>query len=233
MKLTAEMISSLSKEAQAIGSKHCPIKMRTLHVQVSFDGMKHFNEAFIKEGERKNPLLARQVNLSLDELVEYEKYLLYQRVLIVNNQCTNFRRVKRLAMPCFIERVLTDVGRVQIRNKALDIWPVTGLKAEEVISFEEAVAISDKIESFYDDLAVVVGAMPADMTGNPETMTVALIQDYVIGMSDTQDPLVEYIVFALQAILQETEYNNLYFMQYDDVKTIESNMSVLGRSLVR
>jgi hypothetical protein len=141
--------------------------------------------------------------------------------------------LKRLAMPCFVERVLTDVGRVTIRERGLDIHPaVDDSYRKKMISLDDAIVISQKIESFYDDLAVVLGAMPGDEGGNSETMTLALIEDYVVGMGDYDDPLVQYIVFALQCMLIETEYNSLYYMRYDDVRTIEANMSALGRSLV-
>lgn len=225
--------SSIADELKNVNSKHTSVPVRHLHIKVGIEGMKSFNEAFIREGLRKNPLMAEKVNLTTEELAEYEKFLLVNRVDIVNGTCKTFRMLKRLAMPCFVERVLTDVGRVQIRDKGLDIHPVVDDKMREgIITLEEAIDISQKIESFYDDLAVVVGAMPGDEGGNSETMTLALIEDYVVGMGDTDDPLVQYIVFALQMMLEETEFNALYYMRYDDVRTIEANISALGRSLV-
>jgi hypothetical protein len=207
--------------------------MRNLTIQVGIDGMASFNEAFVREGERKNPLMAEKVNLTTEELADYERFLLVNRVDIVNGSCKIFRMLKRLAMPCFVERCLSDVGRVTIRERGLDIHPtVDDSTRKDLISLDDAIVISQKIESFYDDLAVVLGAMPGDEGGNSETMTLALIQDYVVGMGDYDDPLVQYIVFALQCMLIETEYNSLYYMRYDDVRTIEANMSALGRSLV-
>lgn len=223
--------SSIVQELTAMNSKHTSVPVRELHVRVAeTEAMKSFNAAFIREGTRKNPLMADKVNLTENELEAYENFLIHKRVEIVEGKCRDFRLIKRLAMPCFIERVLTDIGRVKILDKGLDIHPVSD--DSEVISLQEAITISNKIESFYDDLAVVVGAMPAAEEGNPELMTMALIEGYVLGMGDYNDPLLQYLVYFLQMTLEETQFNCLYYLRYDDVRTIESNISALGRSLV-
>lgn len=219
-----------SMDLASMGAKHVPVPMRKITVKVGTANLDGFNQAFIREANRKNPLKAKEVNLTADELARYEQFLLDCRVRLVNDTCRNFRQIKRLAMPSFVERILSDVGRVTLRNQAIDIWPVAD---SSDMTIEEAFAISDKIEAFMDDLAVVVGAMPAQPEGNVETMTVVLIQDYVVGMGDTEDPLVEYIVYALGSVLQEKEFENLYFLRYDDVRTIECNMSALGGVLAR
>lgn len=227
------MYSSINDELKTINSKHSPVPVRNLHVQVSVEGLIAFNKSFVCEGERKNPLTADKVQLTEQELLEYERFLLVNRIDLVDGKCKIFQNLKRLAMPCFVERVLTDVGRVIIRDHGLDIHPTIDEELRKnIITLAQAIEISNKIDAFYDDLAVVAGAMPASEEGNPQTMTLCLIQDYVVGMGDYDDPLVEYIVFALQSMLEETEYNSLYFMRYDDVKTIEANISALGRALV-
>ncbi len=231
--LNSNWNAKIAEEARAMQSKRTSVPVRHLHVQVSVDGMAAFNNAFVREGIRKNPLMAEKVNLTADELLDFEKFLLAARIDIVDGKCTIFRSLKRLAMPCFVERILSDVGRVFIRDRGLDIHPVVGDDfREDIISLEKAIEISNKVEAFYDDLAVVVGAMPGDEGGNLETMTLSLIEGYVVGMGDYDDPLVEYIVYALQCLLIETSYNSLYYMRYDDVRTIEANIAALGRSLV-
>lgn len=223
--------SSINKELENINSKRVSVPVRELHVRVAeSEAMKSFNAAFVREGMRKNPLMADKVNLTETELADYENFLIHKRVEIVEGKCRDFRLIKRLAMPCFIERVLTDIGRVKILSQGLDIHPVAD--DSETISLEEAIVISSKIEAFYDDLAVVIGAMPAAEEGNVETMTMALIEGYVLGQGDYNDPLLQYIVYFLQLTLEETQFNCLYYMRYDDVRTIESNISALGRSLV-
>lgn len=224
-------LSLLTQEAAKLAAKHVPTDMRNINVNVSVsNGMKQFNHAFVEEARRKNPLMADSVGLTEEELENYENFLLKNRVDIVNMESKNFRQLKRLAMPCFVERALTDVGEVVLRDRALDIHPV--FVGEVKIDLSEAIAISNKIEAFYNDLAVVEGAMPADPNGNVEVMTLALIEGWVMGMGDYNDPLVEYICYALGLMMDETEFNSLYYMRYDDVKTIECNMAALGRSLV-
>lgn len=223
--------SSFSAEAAKIANKHVPTNMRTVTVKVeASEGLKQFNHAFVTEAGRKNPLMQDKVNLTEDELLQYEEFLISERVKIVDMKSTQFRYLKRLAMPCFVERVLTDIGEVVIRDRALSIHPVCEIKPR--IDLQQAFEISSKIDAFYDDLAVVEGAMPGDTTGNPEVMTLALIEGYVMGMGDYDDPLVEYICYALGLLMDETQFNALYYMRYDDVKTIECNMAALGRSMV-
>lgn len=223
--------SSIREELEKVNSKHTSVPVRELHILVAeTEAMRSFNEAFVREGMRKNPLMAEKINLTVDELSDYENFLIHKRVEIVQGTCREFRVLKRLAMPCFIERVLTDIGRVKILERGLDIRPVAD--DSQIITLAEAIEISNKIESFYDDLAVVVGAMPGAEEGNPETMTMALIEGYILGQGDYDDPLVQYIVYFLAMTLQETQFNCLYYMRYDDVRTIASNISALGRSLV-
>lgn len=228
-----EWSSSLTERLKQVNSKRTTVPPRELHVCVNVTAMSSFNHAFVSELERKNPLLSDKLNLTEEELIKYETFLLVNRVDIVNQNCKIIRNLKYLAMPCFVERVMTDVGICKIRDRALIIYPkVSDELRSNLITLEEAIQISSKIESCINDLAVVERAMPLAIEGNPEVMTLALIEDYVVGMGDYDDPLVQYITFALSCMLEETEFNNLYYMRYDDVKTIESNICVLGRSLV-
>lgn len=231
MKNTSEFLRSLEETLKQVNSKHTPVPVREVILKITVsEAVKSFCDAFVREGYRKNPLCAEKINLTVDELMEYVQYLIHKRIEVVKGTCRDYRRIKRLAMPCFIERMLTDIGRVRILDKGLDIRPECD--DQPAIDLTKAIEISDKIESFSDDLSVVTGAMPREEMGNPETMSMALIQDYVLGMGDYDDPLLQYIVTFLQLQLEDEMFNNLYCMRYDDVKTIMSNITALGRSLV-
>lgn len=224
--------SSIEADLREVNSKPTPVPIRELHVHiVESEAMRSFNEAFVREGYRKNPLLAAEMNLTEEELYDYEVFLIHKRVEIVQGRCKDFRLIRRFAMPCFIERVLTDIGKVRIPERGLIIYPKVD-ESIETIPVLEAQKISDRILAFYDDLSIVVGAMPGTEAGNPETMTMALIEDYVRGMGDYNDPVLEYIVYFLKLQLEEKQFNCLYYMEYDDAKTIAVNMATLGTRLV-
>lgn len=229
--MSTQYSSQLSSALKGVAPKPIPVAVETLSIQIATGAaLTDFAKAFVEEGYRKNPLLAERVALTEEELLEYTSYLITKRVEVVNQQCKDWRKVCRLAMPCFVELVLTSIGRVDLRKQGLRITPVVNEPSS--MSYEDALKISAKVEAFEDNLAVVIGAMPGNEEGDPSVMTMAIINDYVRGMSDVDDPVAEYIVYFLQLTLEEQLFDNLYRMQYDDVKTIEAQIASLGKVLV-
>lgn len=229
--MSTQYSSQLASKLKGVAPKPIPVAVETLSIQIATGAtLIDFARAFVEEGYRKNPLLAERVNLTEEELLDYCNYLITKRVEVVNQQCKDWRQVSRLAMPCFVELVLTSIGKVDLRKQGIKIVPT--VKDPSTLDYKSALEISSKIEAFEDDLAVVVGAMPGAEDGDPSVMTMAIINEYVRGMSSVDDPVAQYIVYFLQLTLEEQLFDNLYRMQYDDVRTISAQIASLGKVLV-
>lgn len=228
--MKTEYSSKLAQELSKIASKSVPVAVDVVNIQIAADAtLDDFCRAFVKEGYRKNPLMAERVNLTEEELRSYCQFLIQKRVEIVNGKCREWQLIKRFAMPCFIEMVLTSIGIVKVREKGIELVPtceMSDLKAEDFME------TSGKVEAFVNDLAVVCGAMPADLEGDVDLMSMAVIDGYVRGMEKVDSPVAEYVAWFLQLTLEEKLFTNLYRVQYDDVRTIESMIASLGKVIV-
>lgn len=204
-----------------------PAKMETIKVQVNPEIMvDSYAEAFVKEGIRKNPLLAERVGLKNEEMKQYARFILKQRVLSVYGDCSLYRQLKPLYIPSYLQYAISMIGEVTIRHKGIHIVPVM---EEEVISIEEARAISDKIAAFEGTLQVVRDAMPRDPKGDVDTMSTALIADYAMSIEKVEHESSAYVASFLGFKLQEElAFKVLYRTQYDDLDYISS--AILGRN---
>lgn len=99
-------------------------------------------------------------------------------------------------------------------------------KNDNVISFDEALVISEKISQFYDDLCIVQDAMPRDNTGNVDVMSTALIAGYMRSINPVTHVAATYVsAFLNMKLRQETAFQALYRVQYDDIGYIVSALS--------
>lgn len=201
-------------------TKPTSIPMETIEVTINGDLLSDFGKAFVKEAYRKNPLRAEQVNLTPDEVQRYCDYLLTQRVKHVHDTCTDWRKLKNLYIPAFIQYNLAMVGLVILRDQGIRLVPSI---QESEMSFEEALEISEKIGSFEDDLQIVKDAMPRSVEGDVDVMSTALIADYVRAIKPVEHVASTYVTaFLGMRLKEEAAMAALYRVQYDDVAFIAS-----------
>lgn len=183
----------------------------------------NYAKGFVNEANRVNPLRAEQVGLTEDEVKTYSAFLLQRRIQCVHNECKDYRKLKILRIPSFIQYVLSMVGEVVDRTHGLKFNPVF---EGDVISLDEAYAISDKIRAFEGDLQIVVDAMPRSVEGNPDVMSCALIAGYVRSTEPVGHPAATYVAAFVNATLQkEAAFQALYRVQYDDVSFIQEALT--------
>jgi len=174
--------------------------------------------AFLKECERTQPLRATTHGLTKDEIFNYCVYLLDARIKSVTSYVPQFSRLKVLAIPAFIQYCLENVGKVVRNDVGLTMIPV--LAESEVITYEEALRISDKISSFEDTLVILKDAMPRSPEGNQEVMSTALIAGYVRAQMKVS-PVASYVsAFLGLNLRKENDFRILYRVQYDDLEFI-------------
>jgi hypothetical protein len=198
-----------------------PVVMEDIHVQLDPSIMvDDYARAFVEEAARKSPLMADRVNLTAEEMINYARYLLRQRVLCIENKCADYRNLKLLYIPSFLQYAISMVGDVVIRDRGLHLIPEY---EEEVISFSEALKISNKVGEFDTVLQVVRDAMPRDSKGDVDTMSTALIASYARSLTKVQHEASVYIASFLGFKLKEEQAMKvLYRVQYDDINYIIS-----------
>jgi len=194
--------------------------MERVEIRISAENLLgEYARAFVSHVRSEAPLRAKEVKLTQDEMTKYCEFLLQRRVAFVNGTITDYRRLKILAMPPFIQFCLENVGLVRKTEVGLLMVPVYDA---EVISLEEAMAISDKIAAFEGDITVLFDAMPRSHEGNGEVMSTALIADYVRAQEKVS-PISSYVTaFLGLKLVQENVYACLYRIKYDDIEFIRS-----------
>jgi len=198
------------------------VPTEVVEVEISAsDMLSDFARAFVSEAYRVNPGKAERVQLSKEELVSYANYLMTKRIDFVHDDCNDFRKLKALYIPSYIQYILSMIGIFEDRDYGLKFIPVAKERSE--MTFEEAIAISEKIGSFIDDLQIVEDAMPRDISGDRDVMSSALIAGYVRSIRKDVHPSATYAVaFANMQLRKEAAFKTLYRIQYDDVSFIET-----------
>lgn len=205
--------------------KPTSVPMETIDVELSSENLLgQFGEAFVKEGWRVNPLRMEQIDLTPEEMEKYIRFLLAKRIECITGNCKDFRRLKVLYIPSWIQYNLSMVGIVTIRDKGLRLVPV--MDDERVISYDEALKISEKIGMLEDDLQIVQDGMPRSPEGDKDVMSTALIAGYVRSLEKVEHVSSTYVTAFLGMKLREdAAMAALYRVQYDDIEFIASALT--------
>lgn len=176
-----------------------PAKQETIVVEIDPAIMVDaYAESFVKEAERKNPLKAERVGLTAEEMRSYARFILKQRVLSVEGNCSLYRQLKPLYIPSYLQYAISMVGEVVIRQKGLRLIPHYD---EKVITIEEAREISEKIGYFVEDLQIVRDAMPRDAAGDVDTMSTALIAGYAMSIEKVEHEANAYVAADRKSVV--------------------------------
>jgi len=180
----------------------------------------NFAKAFVTEAERRNPLTFDRVQLTEQEVEDYVHYLMSRRVESVRQECKDFRKLKILWIPSFVQYALRLVGSVTIYGEGLILTPV--MKEMSELTFDQARVISEKIGAFSPELQLVQDAMPRDVQGNVDVMSTALIAGYVCARKEVHVAATYVCAFMGLKLQQEAAFQVLYRLRYDDLEYIAS-----------
>jgi hypothetical protein len=182
-----------------------------------------YARAFVNEAMRVAPLTYDKVQLTEKEVEDYTNYLLTKRIEMINLNCPDYRKLKVLYIPVWIQYNLSMVGEVIIRERGLKIVPVLSDDRKSKMTYEQALAISDKIGAFERDLQIVRDAMPREITGDEDVMTTALIDGYVRSIDKVSHVASTYVTaFMGMKLKEEAAFKVLYRVQYDDLEFISA-----------
>jgi hypothetical protein len=213
-------------------SKPTSVRTEMIEVEVGTDSLVgDYAHSFIAEAHRVAPLSAEKVNLTDKEITNYCDFLLAKRIEQVHENCPEWRKLKTLWVPVFIQYVLRMIGRVDIFERGLTMMPT--MEKDDIITLPEAFAISEKLGSLSRDLQMVQDAMPRSIYGDKDVMTSAMIAGYARSMEDVGHVSATYVAAFLGAKLKnEVAFKVLYRVQYDDAEFIRTaliaNKAVMG-----
>lgn len=187
--------------------------------------MADFAAAIVEEMYRMNYDKAKQVNLTEDELTTYFEYLLTKRIQCVHMVCKDFRLLKLLYIPSYVQFTLSLIGRAIDRDQGLIFMPklvnCDDIAKVNIAEFADMLAISEKLASFENELQMVRDAMPRDIDGDLNFMSTALIGEYVAACRKIDHPMTTYVTTFLDMRLkEESTYALLYRRKYGDARLI-------------
>lgn len=214
----------MNKESFAkinFGTKPTTTQLEKIVVTIDPDLMLNgYASAYTNELQRRNPTRFAAVNITEDELNYYFKGILAIRVESVNDVCKVWREAKQLLIPSWIEFVISQVGEFVDTDRGLFFTPSFTFEYD----MESLLNISDKLRAFINDgVTMSKDAFPRGKGGDYETMSMAIINDYVQSQSKDSHPIASYVAAFLGFKLQEeAAFKMLYRVRYDDVAFIRT-----------
>lgn len=208
------------------GSVANPVAQQDITVVVDPDVMvTDYGRAFFHECERINPQMVERVGLTEEECAKYCVYILAKRIQSIAGECADWRQLKNLWIPSFVQYAISMIGKVNLRDMGLTITP-TLKEGVDIITFAEALATSTKISYFENCVNIVLDAMPRDDKGDASVMGTAIIAGYVRAIKKVDHIADTYIATFLGfKIKEEMTMGVLYRTQYDDVNYIVSALT--------
>lgn len=215
------MITKESFPNLNFGTKPTTVGLEVIEVTINPDLLiSGYADAYSKELYRRNPGRAQQVNLTADNLYSYFKGCLAIRIESLTGNCKVWRQAKSLLIPAWIEFTLSQVGVVIDTDRGLRLQPTFSYDYD----INELLETSNKLRSFMaDGLVLNRDAFPRSDEGDPDTMSMAIIDGFVQSQSRDAHPITSYIAAFLGfKIKEEAVFKLLYRVRYDDVNFISS-----------
>lgn len=204
-------------------TKPTSVKMDVATVEVHPEFMiADFAKAYVRELTRRNPIRYQASGLTVEDLDAYFQALVVMRVQSINDAFPRWREAKLLNVPAWIEFVLTCVGEVMDTDRGLHIK----VTCDQTYDFAKALDVSEKLRAFKADGVVLLkDVFPRTAEGDVETMTMAIIDNYVCSQTKEAHPIASYVAAYLGFKLQEeVSFKMLYRVRYDDVDYIRTQL---------
>jgi len=208
------------------GTKVSTSKLDTIEVRINPDLMvKDYAKATVLEMYRMNPIKFEGLSITEEDVYYYFSQLLSLRIQQVNGQKVPWRLMKSFCAPAWIEFSLTNIGEVILADLGLRFIPVES-ESPAAYSEERMLSISSALRSFErEGLAIVVNVFATSVNGDPEVMTLCILDGYVHGMNVNSHPVKSYVAsFLGQTLVKEQSFKVLYRVRYDDIHYVASTL---------
>lgn len=203
-----------------------PIKEDLIEVKIGVNLLgQHYVDAIINYVSNVCPAIQERVQLTREELLDYLKYLIFQRCAQCQYKCERWGRLKALYIPSYTQFILSQIGVFTDRKYAIKVIPIA--EFDDVISFEKAMEISERLSQFEDYLHMDNAAFPPNIEGDKIVMSSAIIADKVRSMSrELSNPMSYVVAFANMTLVREAAFSALYRTEYDDLDTIKLQVNM-------
>lgn len=207
-----------------------PVKQETITVVLNPELMvDDFAKAVVREAQRKAPLVFKDEPLNDEEVVKLCRAVLKMRVDSANDETVEWRKMKLINIPDFLQHSIAMVGKVVIKESGIQLVPSMDYEYE----IDDIIAISNKLEAYSDYIHMQKDAFPRSNEGNIDVMSTALINDYVRGLRTATHPADTYVAAFLGFKLkEETTFQILYRINYDDIGYVSSSINSSWRKLI-
>lgn len=211
------------------GTKVSTDKLEVVEVKIDPITMtSEYASATLLEMQRMNPVKMEslQTTLTVEALSTYFAELVNLRIAQVLGKKIDWRAMKQLHMPAWIQFTLESIGEVILVDQGLRFIPAEN-ETWEPVDMKALYAMSDLLRGFErDGLSVVSNGFKPSRDGDPETMTLCILDGYVKGLASVQShPVHTYVAaFLGQKIVQEQAFRVLYRIRYDDVQFIAQSL---------
>lgn len=202
------------------GTKPTTTTLESIFVEVDPTAMlRDFAAAYLDELMRRNLDRATATGLTVDDLDQYFTGLLRLRVMFVNGNSQYWRQAKALWIPSWIEAVISNLGEVIDVDRGLIFKPV--MKGD--VNIDDLLRVSDALRLFTaDGLGLHKDAFPRRTEGDPDVMSMAIIDGFIRSMSAVH-PIASYMAaFAGLKLQQEESFKILYRVRYDDFNFVKA-----------
>lgn len=188
--------------------------------------IRDYGQAVAKDLQRRNPERYNAISSQLGDgqsveslLADYMEGLVILRVQMIKDKCVVYRQAKRLAIPPYVQFAISQIGEARDIDHGRVIVP----ELSGDVDIDKMLGTSKLLECFTaDGVVLLFDAFPRTKEGDLETMTFALIDNYVKGIDRTH-PAKSYIsVFLGMKLKEETTWKALYSVRYDNKDFVKS-----------
>jgi hypothetical protein len=196
--------------------------LQTIEVEIDPELiMKDYARVFTANLQRVNHDKFLDSGITQEKVFDYFKGILKIRVESVQNNCPNWRKAKALYIPAWVQFAISRVGEYIDRKRGLKFVPVYEEQYDLSSMLEFSITLSSWVE---DGIDMFKDAFPRDREGDPDTMSLAVIDNYVKGIN--QVPSINSYIAAFLGFKLKSDNNfaMLYRIRYDDVDFISSSL---------
>lgn len=175
------------------------------------------------------------LSITADEILWYLEVLLEIRVSVVNQEFKDRYVLKNLFIPSFFQMVLSLIGKVNIRERGIELVPVWKETSDSIFQEKgrllpvvksQLIEISNKLGYYERAIHLEKAAMPSSPEGDHDLMMTAVIDGYVCSLNPVSHGFFTYVsAFLKMKLVQEASFKVLYQIQYDDVNLISSYLA--------
>lgn len=216
-----EVFKSMASRAETIQPVPCSYEVVEVKISVSEVFQSYISALMQKiDMDPRGSRINEQVQLTEDEVHLFLQYLADQRAIRCQGGRINYQYLNDLWVPAFFATAISMIGNYDDQSTGLQFRLVADHRDYDP---EEIDKIAQKFSKLRDVIAMVKGAAPRPVEGDPEVMTMACIGSHVQSMSKVSHPLMTYFVgFLNMKIVEESAFRQLYRIQYDNVSYLAS-----------